>query len=110
MYDARRLFHWRRIMFRMQRFVPAILGLVVVVSVSIGQTATDLDVNAKIREEGVDRSQILKTMHFLTDIYGPRLTGSPNHENAARWAVNQMESWGMVNGHSSLSTSGARDG
>jgi hypothetical protein len=83
----------------MQRFLPAVLGLIVVVSVSVGQTATDLDVIAKIRQEGMDRSQILRTMHFLTDIYGPRLTGSPNHENAARWAVKQMESWGLVNGN-----------
>src|SRR5690606_37127135 len=33
-----------------------------------------------------------------TDVYGPRLTGSPNYENAAKWAVQQMESWGMTNG------------
>jgi hypothetical protein len=29
----------------------------------------------------------------------PRLTGSPIHENAAKWAVQRMESWGLVNGH-----------
>ena len=46
----------------------------------------------------MDNSQIMKTMHYLTDVYGPRLTGSPNHENAAKWAVKQMESWGFING------------
>ena len=59
----------------------------------------DLEINAKIRKEGMDNSQIMKTMHYLTDVYGPRLTGSPNHENAAKWAVKQMESWGFKNGH-----------
>jgi carboxypeptidase Q len=54
------------------------------------------DINARIRAEGWDNSQIMKTMHFLTDVYGPRLTGSPNHENAAKWAVQQMEKWGMT--------------
>src|SRR6187397_2446145 len=58
----------------------------------------DVEINAKIRKEGMDNSQIMKTMHYLTDVYGPRLTGSPNHENAAKWAVKQMESWGFVNG------------
>ena len=43
--------------------------------------------NARIRKEGMENSQIMKTMHYLTDVYGPRLTGSPNHENAAKWAV-----------------------
>src|SRR5262249_1883425 len=37
--------------------------------------------------------------HFLTDIYGPRPTGSPNHEGAAKWAVETMTSWGMKNAH-----------
>jgi len=59
----------------------------------------DRDVNARIRKEGMENSQILRTMHYLTDVYGPRLTGSPNHENAAKWAVEQMARWGFTNGH-----------
>jgi hypothetical protein len=57
------------------------------------------NIAARIRQEGMERSQILQTMHYLTDVHGPRLTGSPNHENAAKWAVQQMESWGFTNGH-----------
>lgn len=59
----------------------------------------DADVNAKIRQEGMQNSQIMRTLHFFTDVYGPRLTGSPNHENAAKWAVKQMTAWGFANGH-----------
>ena len=38
-------------------------------------------------------------MHYLTDVYGPRLTGSPNHKAAAEWAIKQMTEWGLENGH-----------
>lgn len=62
------------------------------------QERIDTDMNAKIRKEGMDNSQIMRTMHYLTDVYGPRLTGSPNHENAAKWAVQQMGQWGFKNG------------
>jgi carboxypeptidase Q len=41
----------------------------------------------------------MHTMHFLTDVYGPRLTGSPNHKAAADWAVKEMTAWGFSNGH-----------
>ena len=58
----------------------------------------DTAMNARIRKEGMENSQIMRTMHFLTDVYGPRLTGSPNHVNAAKWAVSQMEAWGFTNG------------
>jgi carboxypeptidase Q len=58
----------------------------------------DHEMNARIRKEGHDNSQIMRTMHYLTDVYGPRLTGSPNHKAAAEWAVKQMTDWGFVNG------------
>ncbi|HKP12845.1 MAG TPA: M20/M25/M40 family metallo-hydrolase [Blastocatellia bacterium] len=61
------------------------------------QAATDL--NAQIRKEAAEHSQIMRTMHFFTDVYGPRLTGSPNHKAAAEWAVKQLAAWGLENAH-----------
>ncbi len=61
--------------------------------------ATDDAIRARIMAEGMDRSQIMRTLHFLTDRYGPRLTGSPNLRLAGEWAVRQMVTWGMTNGH-----------
>jgi hypothetical protein len=55
------------------------------------------DVLSRIRKEATERSQIMKTMHMFTDMYGPRLTGSPNHKAAAEWAVKQMTAWGLEN-------------
>ena len=54
---------------------------------------------ARIRKEGMENSQIMKTMHMLADVYGPRLTGSPNHKRAAEWTIKQMQEWGLQNGH-----------
>jgi hypothetical protein len=34
---------------------------------------------------------------YLTDVYGPRLTGSPNIRTAAEWAVKEMQGWGLAN-------------
>ena len=35
------------------------------------------DMLSRIRKEAMEHSQIMKTMHMFTDVYGPRLTGSP---------------------------------
>src|SRR5262245_46198665 len=59
----------------------------------------DDGVNARIRKEAAERSQIMHTLHMLTDRYGPRLTGSPNFENAAKWVVAEMTRWGLKNAH-----------
>src|SRR5258708_4635275 len=61
--------------------------------------STDADMNKSIRQEEAEHSQIMHTMHFLTDVYGPRLTGSPNHKAAAEWAIRQMKDWGFQNAH-----------
>jgi hypothetical protein len=57
------------------------------------------DMLSRIRKEEMEHSQIMKTMHMFTDLYGPRLTGSPNHKAAADWAVKQMTAWGLENAH-----------
>jgi hypothetical protein len=57
----------------------------------------DTDANQKIRQEALEHSQVMKHLHTLTDRYGPRLTGSPNYEAAARWAAQQLAAWGLVN-------------
>ena len=63
----------------------------------VAQSKVDAGINDKIRQEEKQNSQIMRTMHFLTDVYGPRLTGSPNHKAAAEWAAKQMTEWGFVN-------------
>lgn len=65
----------------------------------IAQAKLDPTINDKIRQEENSHSQIMRTMHFLSDVYGPRLTGSPNHKAAAEWAAKQMTEWGFVNAH-----------
>jgi hypothetical protein len=58
----------------------------------------DADMNAKIRAEGMERSKVMWIEHYLTDVYGPRPIGSPNHVAAADWAIKTMTSWGLTNG------------
>lgn len=76
----------------------AMIQAVVLPNILFAQTAAPAaDINAAIRKEGMENSQIMKTMHYLTDVYGPRLTGSPNHVAAANWAAKQMTAWGFEN-------------
>lgn len=75
-----------------------VLGLAVG-SLLLGQEKVDEATTAKMRSEELEHSQIMRTLHTLTDRYGPRVTGSPNHEAAAKWAASQMTSWGLKNAH-----------
>lgn len=76
------------------RFSAAVLMSSLLISSSVfGQGASDI--NDRIRKEGMENSQIMKTMHVLTDVYGPRLTGSPKLKAAGEWAMQQMKTWGF---------------
>ena len=76
----------------------AMVALAAIAAPAAAPETINHEVNARIRQEGRDNSQIMRTMHYLTDVYGPRLTGSPNHQAAAAWAVDQMTKWGFTNG------------
>src|SRR5438270_853100 len=76
-----------------------LLLALVVCCLILAQETVDQAAIARIRSEEAEHSQIMHTLHMLTDRYGPRVTGTPNHEAAARWVVDQMTQWGLKNGH-----------
>ncbi|HMO81558.1 MAG TPA: M20/M25/M40 family metallo-hydrolase [Pyrinomonadaceae bacterium] len=51
----------------------------------------------RIRDEGMNRSQAMATMHYLSDVIGARLTNSPAQRRANQWTKEQLEKWGMKN-------------
>jgi carboxypeptidase Q len=59
----------------------------------------DLDAIYRIKEEGLQRSTVMDIESYLTDVYGPRLTGSPNIKEAADWAQKKMADWGLARVH-----------
>ena len=56
----------------------------------------------RIRDEGLSRSQAMDTLFWLTDRYGPRLTGSPGVNDAAAWTMKKMTDRGLANVHRRL--------
>src|ERR1044072_5333262 len=81
-----------------QRVIALVL-IISLLSLPVAAQNGSGDLLNRIRKEAMERSQIMKTMHMFTDVYGPRLTGSPNHKAAADWAVKQMTAWGLENAH-----------
>ena len=57
----------------------------------------DMAMMAKIRDEGLNRSQVMDIVFNLTDASGPRLMQSPGYFRAANWAKNKLASWGLTN-------------
>ena len=57
------------------------------------------DAIARIRDEGLNHSQVMQTLSHLTEAIGPRLTGSPNLKRANEWTRDTLESWGLTNAH-----------
>jgi carboxypeptidase Q len=83
----------------LNRRVVALVLIISLLSLPAAAQNGSNDMLGRIRKEAMERSQIMKTMHMFTDLYGPRLTGSPNHKAAAEWAVKQMTAFGLENAH-----------
>jgi carboxypeptidase Q len=50
---------------------------------------------AKLKTESDDNSQVMKLLSYLSDVYGPRLMGTPNYHKAVEWSETQLKSWGI---------------
>ena len=81
----------------------AVLTLVLAAScIALGIAQTEkIDYAAieKIRDEGLTRSQVMDDVSWLSDVYGPRLTGSPALQQASEWAMRKFREWGLANVH-----------
>src|SRR5256714_7235872 len=53
----------------------------------------------RIRAEGLTRSQLMQTLNYLTNVIGPRLTGSTNMKRANEWTRDKLTEWGLSNAH-----------
>ena len=63
----------------------------------VAQEAVDLEVVRQIREEGLERSRIPELARYLTEVIGPRLTGSPQMREANTWTALKFREWGLQN-------------
>ena len=53
----------------------------------------------RIKDEGLNRSQVMQTLSYLSDVIGPRLTASPGMKRSNEWTRDQFTKWGLQNAH-----------
>jgi carboxypeptidase Q len=65
---------------------------------------SDLAAIHQIREEGFspNTSKVMEIISYLSDVYGPRLTNSPDMRDAAKWTIDKMNEWHLANVHQEL--------
>src|SRR5258706_5755430 len=80
----------------------ALIALAIIAALALPQAQTeklDFATIGRIRDEGLSRSQVMDHISWLSDVYGPRLTGSPAIEQASDWAMKRFREWGLASVH-----------
>ena len=80
------------------RFVFS-LALACLVTGVAAQSPVDLGTISLIKQEALTRSQVMDHVGWLSDVYGPRVTGTPNFQRASDWAMSRFKEWGLTNIH-----------
>ena len=75
----------------------AVLATPAVGAAQVAQEQVDLDVVRRIRAEGLERSRLPEMARYLTEVIGPRLTGSPQMKQANEWTAQQLREMGLQN-------------
>ncbi len=83
----------------MRKIIPLIiLTLALSWSAQAQETQTET-IEDLIKKHGLEKSQVMDIASWITDVYGPRLTGSPMLDKATHWAQTKLNTWGMHNVH-----------
>ena len=85
-------------MLRARRWLAVTLTLINVAGAqALADEVIDDSVVSRLREESFQHSQVNKTISYLSDVYGPRLTGTPRYLEMVKWVESQLRSWGIDN-------------
>jgi carboxypeptidase Q len=68
-------------------------------AIAKAQEKIDLDVVRRIHDAAFNHSQVMNMVGYLTDVIGPRLTGSPNLKRAQEYTRDRLRKWGLANAH-----------
>ena len=74
-------------------FVVAVIGAALA---AVAEEPVDLKVVHRVKDEAFRHSEVMDHLFYLTDVNGPRLTGSPGWRAAADWAVARLKGWGVA--------------
>ena len=82
---------------RFSRFLGLLLVATLAPSLAVAEEKVDLYTVHRIKTEAFEHSKVMDHLFYLTDVYGPRLTGSPGFRMSAEWAVKRLREWGCEN-------------
>src|SRR5262245_55478752 len=66
---------------------------------SAAEETLDYKVINEIKQEAFQDGKVMDHLFYLSDVHGPRLTGSPEFQEAASWVVDELKRWGITNAH-----------
>ncbi|HEY4321357.1 MAG TPA: M28 family peptidase [Gemmatimonadales bacterium] len=84
-------------MTRILRPLATLLLFAVTAATFSAPTAPDPAVIARIREEGLQHSQVMDLESYMADVLGARLTMSDDMQRAQAWAQKEMATLGLTN-------------
>ncbi len=81
----------------MIRHIALVLASACLAASTAAQSPIDLGTISRIKQEALTRSRAMDHVAWMSDVYGPRVTGTPNFQRASEWAMKQLTEWGLAN-------------
>ena len=85
----------------MKRALVFLAALALTTASGVAQSANPLDTATvnRIRGEAIANSQAIETHWWLSEVFGPRATGTPGYQAGADWVMKKFAEWGLQNVH-----------
>jgi carboxypeptidase Q len=83
----------------MKRFMSVVVVAIALIAGLAAQSPVDLGTIARIKQAALTTSQVMDHVSWLSDVYGPRVSGTPQFQQASEWAMKRFTEWGFSNVH-----------
>jgi len=83
----------------LRRFLASSVALLIVTLTTAAQAPVDPVTIGRIRQEAMQGSQVMDHAWWLSEVYGPRVSGTPAFAAASEWAMKRFTEWGLSNVH-----------
>ena len=84
---------------RLLLLTSSLLAITLTLSAQVPMAGVDPATVNRIRGEAITRSQAMETHWWLSEVYGPRATGTPAYTQGADWVMKKFAEWGLKNIH-----------
>ena len=77
------------------KLIAVLFMTVIMTTTAVAQSAVDTTGIGRLLDQTMNRSEVMRNLQYLSDVIGPRLSGTPAMRRANEWTASRFKAYGV---------------